>query len=86
MGNRRGRASTAGSDGKQSFTFFGPPAATDPQRGNGIRLRQKPRFKGARETLSEMCRQVENLIDHGDTLKKAASLSPSTGTTSARSR
>lgn len=30
MGNRRGRASTAGSDWKQSFRFFRPPAATDP--------------------------------------------------------
>jgi hypothetical protein len=32
MGNRRGRASPAGSDWKQSFTFFRPPAATDPKQ------------------------------------------------------
>jgi len=38
MGNRRGRASPAGSDGKQSFTFFGPPAATDPYAKLSIRV------------------------------------------------
>jgi len=38
MGNRRGRASTAGSDGKQSLRLFRPPAATDPYGKLSIRV------------------------------------------------
>jgi len=38
MGNRRGRASTAGSDWKQSFRLFRHPAATDPYGKLSIRV------------------------------------------------
>ena len=57
-----------------------------PQRGGGIRRGEKPRLEGAREALAEMRRQIEKRIDHGMAWKNAASGTPRTGTTSARSR
>ena len=50
MESRRGRASTAGLDWKQSFSFLRPPAATDPEetddgfKSSGSLLIFKPPF------------------------------------------
>lgn len=57
-----------------------------PQCSKRIWSTDESRLESAGETVAQVRRQVEQSIDHGATVKKAAFGTPSAGTTSARSR
>lgn len=57
-----------------------------PQRRRRARQRQQSGFEGRGEPLAEVSRDAEQDVDHETAGKNAASGTPRTGTTSARSR